>query len=72
MTATMKDDAMPDGPVPRALVVTAPGINCDGELARAFHEAGAEPEPVLFSRLSRDPSIVDGFDLTLVLSYWTF
>ncbi|MEC8320861.1 MAG: phosphoribosylformylglycinamidine synthase subunit PurQ [Planctomycetota bacterium] len=63
MTATMKDDAMPDGPVPRALVVTAPGINCDGELARAFHEAGAEPEPVLFSRLRRDPSIVDGFDL---------
>lgn len=48
---------------PRALVVTAPGINCDGELARAFAEAGARPERVLFSQLRRSPSMVDGFDL---------
>lgn len=57
----MKHDQTDAGP--RALVVTAPGINCDGELARAFAEAGARPESVLFSRLQRDPSIVDRFDL---------
>ena len=43
---------------PRALVVTAPGINCDGELARAFAEAGARPESILFERLRREPSLV--------------
>ena len=48
---------------PRALVVTAPGINCDGELARAFAEAGARPERILFERLRREPSLVDDFDL---------
>ena len=48
---------------PRALIVTAPGINCDGELGRAFEAAGARSESVLFSRLRRDPSILDGFDL---------
>ncbi len=48
---------------PRALIVTAPGINCDGELARAFMAAGAAPESILLSRLRREPSIVDGFQL---------
>lgn len=48
---------------PRALVVTAPGINCDGELVRAFAEAGARPEQILFERLRREPALVDDFDL---------
>ena len=48
-----------DGACPRALVVTAPGINCDGELALAFAEAGARPEQILFERLRRDPSLLD-------------
>ena len=52
-----------DGERPRALVVTAPGINCDGELARAFAEAGARPESILFERLRREPSLLDGYDL---------
>ena len=52
-----------DGACPRALVVTAPGINCDGELALAFAEAGARPEQILFERLRRDPSLLDDFDL---------
>lgn len=52
-----------DRPGPRALVLTAPGINCDGELARAFTLAGACTESVPLSRLRRDPAIIDRFDL---------
>ncbi len=48
---------------PRALVVTAPGINCDGELAEAFELAGATPELVTLQRLRRQPSLVDRFEL---------
>jgi phosphoribosylformylglycinamidine synthase len=52
-----------DHAAPRALILTAPGINCDGELFRAFALAGARPESVPLSRLRRDPSIIDRFDL---------
>lgn len=48
---------------PRALVVTAPGINCDGELAEAFELAGAAPELVTLQRLRRQPMLVDRFEL---------
>ncbi len=47
----------------RALVITAPGINCDGELAQAFAAAGASPHMVLLGELARDPSQIDGYDL---------
>ena len=39
---------------PKALVLTAPGINCDGELCEAFDLAGAEPMPVHLNRLARN------------------
>ena len=48
---------------PRALVVTAPGINCDGELAEAFELSGASPELVTLQRLRRRPSLVDRYEL---------
>ena len=48
---------------PRALVITAPGINCDVELANAFTVAGAEVESIPLIRLTRDPSIIDRFEL---------
>ena len=47
----------------RALVVTAPGTNCDGELAEAFSLAGARPELITLQRLRRDPALVDRFGL---------
>ncbi len=47
----------------RALVVTAPGINCDRELGEAFAIAGATPEFVLLDALRRDPGRIDEFDL---------
>lgn len=46
-----------------ALVITAPGINCDGELAHAFEVAGARAERVLLSTLTRDPSRIARADL---------
>ena len=48
---------------PKALVITAPGINCDGELALAFEAAGAAPESVLLADLIARPAIVDRFSL---------
>jgi phosphoribosylformylglycinamidine synthase len=51
------------GDRPKALVITAPGINCDGELALAFEAAGASPESVLLSDLIETPSRIDGFAL---------
>lgn len=47
----------------KALVITAPGINCDLELSQAFAAAGAKPESILLSRLIRQPSLVDEFAL---------
>jgi phosphoribosylformylglycinamidine (FGAM) synthase-like amidotransferase family enzyme len=47
----------------KALVITAPGINCDLELCEAFDLAGCEVTSELLSRLSRDPSQIDRFDL---------
>lgn len=49
--------------MPRALVITAPGINCDLELAHAFRAAGAEVESVPLARLARTPATIDRFDL---------
>ena len=47
----------------RALIITAPGINCDLELAEAFQLAGVDPCPVHINKLMRNPSMVDNADL---------
>lgn len=49
--------------VPNALILTAPGINCDRELAHAFGLAGASAELVHLNRALEDPSIVEQYDL---------
>ena len=48
---------------PKALIITAPGINCDLELADAFELAGAHVESVLLARLLREPARLDHADL---------
>ncbi len=48
---------------PKALIITAPGINCDLELAHAFSVAGAEPRSELLQTLAREPSRIAGYDL---------
>ncbi len=47
----------------RALIITAPGINCDLELAEAFQLSGATPTLVHINKLMRNPSLIDGADL---------
>ncbi len=48
---------------PRALVITAPGINCDLELCAAFSAAGAKPHSELLQTLMRTPSMIEAYDL---------
>ena len=54
---------MSQGSRMKALVITAPGINCDGELCEAFALAGCSVESELLSRLARAPSAIDQYDL---------
>ena len=49
--------------MPRALVITAPGINCDRELLDAFSLVGAQAEPVLLNQLRRNPTMIDRYQL---------
>ncbi len=47
----------------KAVVITAPGINCDLELMHAFEAAGARPEAHLLRSLMRHPSLLDDAEL---------
>ena len=49
--------------MPRALILIAPGINCDRELAHAFELAGAAAEFVHLNRLLKAPELIGDFDL---------
>lgn len=48
---------------PKALVIRAPGTNCDAEMCRAFEMAGAQVELVHLDRLIGAPAMLDGADL---------
>lgn len=52
-----------ESPTPTALVITAAGINCDLELARAFELAGARVEHLHLNELVREPALLERFDL---------
>jgi phosphoribosylformylglycinamidine synthase I len=56
------DDAY-DVPMPRALIITTAGINCDRELAASFESAGAAARFMHLNELMADPSLIDEFDL---------
>jgi phosphoribosylformylglycinamidine synthase subunit PurQ / glutaminase len=56
-------DPHPQKALVPTLVITAPGINCDLELCRAFEAAGAKVETVHLERLMREPSLIDRFRL---------
>jgi len=49
--------------MPIALVITAPGINCDQELADAFTLSGCDVESIHVKRLIAEPDLVARFDL---------
>jgi phosphoribosylformylglycinamidine synthase len=48
---------------PNAIVITAAGINCEGELAEAFALAGARPQFVHLNALKRHPAQLDRYHL---------
>ena len=49
--------------MPKALIITTAGTNCDRELALAFELAGATAELVHLKRLLAQPVLVDRYDL---------
>jgi len=51
---------------PRAIVLRAPGTNCDEETALAWTRAGASVETWHIARLLEDPSILDSFQILTI------
>jgi len=49
--------------MPKALVIRAPGTNCDTEMCRAFSLAGANADLVHLDNLCAEPTLVEKFDL---------
>ncbi len=47
----------------KAIIITAPGINCDLELGEGFALAGATPWSVHINELLENPEIIDAADL---------
>lgn len=48
---------------PRAVIIRAPGTNCDAEMARAFALAGAAVDLVHIDALTREPALLDQYGL---------
>jgi phosphoribosylformylglycinamidine synthase len=51
---------------PRALVLRAPGTNCDQETAHAFERAGAISRRVLVRNFAQKPSLADDFQILCI------
>lgn len=50
-------------PAPRALILRAPGTNCDVETAYAFELAGAVPERIHINRLIENPALAARYQI---------
>lgn len=53
-------------PTPRALILRAPGTNCDGEAAYAFELAGAEVERLHLNALRENPNRLHRFQILVL------
>jgi phosphoribosylformylglycinamidine synthase subunit PurQ / glutaminase len=53
----------PTMPSPRALILRAPGTNCDVETAYAFELAGAVPERIHINRLIENPALAARYQI---------
>ena len=56
----------PTMPRPRAIVLRAPGTNCDEETAAAWELAGARVETWHVGRLLESPQALDGFQILTI------
>ncbi len=57
---------------PRALILRAPGTNCDEETAHAFRLAGAETEKVHINRLIENPALAARYQILCVPGGFSF
>ena len=51
---------------PRALILRAPGTNCDHETAHAFERAGAIARRVHVRALTKKPALADDFQILCI------
>jgi len=59
-------------PQPRALILRAPGTNCDEETAHAFRLAGAQTERIHINRLIENPSIAARYQILCIPGGFSF
>lgn len=57
---------------PRALILRAPGANCDGEAQFAFEQAGALAERVHINRLREQPGLLHRYQILVIPGGFTF
>ncbi len=57
---------------PRALILRAPGANCDAEAQFAFERAGASAERVHINRLREQPSLLHRYQILVVPGGFTY
>ncbi|TMQ35384.1 MAG: phosphoribosylformylglycinamidine synthase I [Planctomycetota bacterium] len=58
--------------VPRALILRAPGANCDGEAQFAFEQAGAAAERVHINRLREQPGLLQRYQILVIPGGFTY
>ncbi|MGV3486648.1 MAG: phosphoribosylformylglycinamidine synthase subunit PurQ, partial [Planctomycetaceae bacterium] len=57
---------------PRALILRAPGTNCDEETAHAFRLAGADPERIHLNRLIENPTLASRYQILCIPGGFSF
>jgi phosphoribosylformylglycinamidine synthase len=57
---------------PRALILRAPGANCDVEAEFAFNLAGAQAERIHINRLRESPDLLQRFQILMVPGGFTY
>lgn len=58
--------------VPKALILRAPGANCDLEAEFAFRQAGAEAERVHVNRLREQPRLLQSYQILVIPGGFTY
>jgi phosphoribosylformylglycinamidine synthase len=59
-------------PRPRALILRAPGANCDTEAAFAFTQAGAVAERMHVNRLREHPALLQNYQILVIPGGFTY
>src|SRR6516164_2055078 len=59
-------------PTPKAIILRAPGANCDGETQFAVERAGAVAERVHINRLREQPALLKNYQILVVPGGFTY